>query len=140
MTRGGDTMIQSLYRTSAGDLQHELSPEAFTTALQDPGGLLWADFSDEPPKSCEPILRGVFDFHPLAVDNALEETHVPRVDDWGRYLYVNLHAVTFNQAAQEPVGSLELDRFLGQNYLVTYHTRPTGPTARGQRELARSGQ
>jgi magnesium transporter len=133
-------MIQSLYRTRAGDLQHELSPEAFTTALQDPEGLLWVDFSDEPPESCEPILRGVFDFHPLAVDDALEETHVPRVDDWGRYLYVNLHAVTFDQAAQEPVGTLKLDVFLGQNYLVTYHTRPTGPTARGQRELARSGQ
>jgi magnesium transporter len=117
-------MIQSLYRTRAGDLQHELSPEAFTTALQDPEGLLWVDFSDEPPESCEPILRGVFDFHPLAVDDALEETHVPRVDDWGRYLYVNLHAVTFDQAAQEPVGTLELDVFLGQNYLVTYHTRP----------------
>jgi magnesium transporter len=116
-------MIRSLNRTGAGDVQTHLSLEAFTTALQDPEGLLWVDFFDEPPESCEPILREVFDFHPLAVDDALEETHVPRVDDWGEYLYLNLHAVTFDQQAEEPLSTAELDAFLGQNYLCTYHTQ-----------------
>jgi magnesium transporter len=98
--------------------------EALTAALQDSEGLLWVDFSDEPPESCEPILRQAFGFHPLAVDDALEETHVPRVDDWGKYLYLSLQAVTFDQQAEEPLGTVELDVFLGQNYLVTYHTQP----------------
>jgi magnesium transporter len=115
-------MIQLLYRTGAGEIQTDLTPASIPTALQDAEGLLWVDISDEPQESCEPILRQVFKFHPLAVDDALEETHVPRVDDWGAYLYLVLQAVSFDPAAEEPLSTVELDVFLGRNYLVTYHT------------------
>ena len=37
------------------------------------------------------LLRDVFRFHPLAVEDALQETHVPKVDDWGDYLYLVFH-------------------------------------------------
>jgi magnesium transporter len=117
-------MIQSLYRTGSGAVRTDVSREAFASALEDPEGLLWIDFSEEPAESCEPILREVFEFHPLAVEDALEETHVPRVDDWGKHLYLNLHAIAFNRQGEEPLSTLELDVFLGPNYLVTYHTQP----------------
>jgi hypothetical protein len=58
-------MIQSLYRTGSGRLERDLSPSALATALQDPRGLHWVDLSQEPPESCEPVLRDVFEFHPL---------------------------------------------------------------------------
>ena len=117
-------MIQSLHRTAAGEVQTGLTLDAVALALQDIGGLLWLDFCDEPAASCEPILREVFGFHPLAVADALEESHVPRVDDWGKYLYINLHAITFDQQSEEPLSTAELDVFLGRNYLVTYHAQP----------------
>ncbi|MGD2147818.1 MAG: magnesium/cobalt transporter CorA [Anaerolineae bacterium] len=123
-------MIQSWYRTGDGELQTDLGPEAFALALQDEQGILWVDFSDEPPASCEPILRQIFRFHPLAIEDALEETHVPRVDDWGTYLYLNLHGVTFDREAEEPLGTVELDAFLGPNYLVTYHAQPVSAVER----------
>ncbi|MGD9029144.1 MAG: magnesium/cobalt transporter CorA [Anaerolineae bacterium] len=123
-------MIQSWYRTGDGRVQTDLRPEAFAVALEDPQALLWVDLLDEPVEACEPILRETFRFHPLAVDDALEETHVPRVDDWGTYLYLNLHAVAFDQAAEEPLRTVELDIFLGSNYLVTYHTEPIAGVGR----------
>jgi Mg2+ and Co2+ transporter CorA len=43
-------------------------------------------------------------FHPLAVDDALEEAHVPKVDDWEEYLYLALHAVVFDGRARRPLG------------------------------------
>jgi len=116
-------VIQSLYWTRTGPVRTDLDPSAFATALQDPAGLLWVDFSGEPAESCEPILRKVFKFHPLAVDDALEEKHVPRLDDWGKYLYLVLHAVTFDRQAEEPLSTVELDVFLGRNFLVTHHTQ-----------------
>jgi magnesium transporter len=45
------------------------------------------------------------------------------VDDWGTYLYLVLHAISFDPAAEEPLHTVELDVFLGRNYLVTYHTQ-----------------
>jgi magnesium transporter len=101
-----------------------LRPEEFSAALQDAEGLLWVDFAGEPPDACEPILRETFGFHPLAVDDALEEVHVPKVDDWGQYVYLVLHAVILDQQDDGRVSTLELDVFLGKNYLVTHQTQP----------------
>jgi magnesium transporter len=90
--------------------------------------LLWVELR-EPPNDVagqrrlaeiEHTLRDVFGFHPLAVDDALTESHVPKVDDWGEYLYIVLHAVAFD-AGKDDIDTIELDVFLGRNFLVTYH-------------------
>ena len=116
-------MIHTLYWGSSGQLETDLSTVALADAIQDSDGLLWVDMSEESQESCEPILTDVFAFHPLAVDDALEERHLPRVDDWDDYLYLVLHAIEFDAEAAEPLGTVELDVFLGMNYLVTYHTK-----------------
>jgi len=117
-------VIRSVYRTGAGEVEIDLSPEAMAAAIKDPDGVVWVDLADEPAASCEPILRELFGFHPLAVEDALEERHVPRVDDWGTYLYMVLHAIAFEGLADDPLSTGELDIFLGQTYLVTHHTEP----------------
>jgi magnesium transporter len=113
-------MIRSLYRHGDGNLYTDIQPSQLKEAIQDKNGLLWVDFVDEPKESCMPILRDTFGFHPLAIDDALEESHVPKVDDWGEYLYIVLHGVVFNPEAEEILSTHELDIFLGDNYLVTY--------------------
>jgi Mg2+ and Co2+ transporter CorA len=90
-------MIRTLYRRHDGQIDTDIRPEQFTGALQDAGGLLWVDLADEPPEVCESILHDIFGFHPLAVDDALRETHVPKLDDWGSYLYLDLHGVVFDK-------------------------------------------
>lgn len=83
--------------------------------------MLWVDFIGEPEEAAEPILRS-FGFHPLAIDDALQETHTPKVDDWGDYLYIVLSILNYRQengVFQSEVD--ELDVFLGQNYLITFH-------------------
>jgi magnesium transporter len=117
-------MIRTLYRTEDGHVRVNLTPEELSAALQDTEGLLWVSLESEPPDVCEPILRETFGFHPLAVDDALEEAHVPKVDDWGQYVYLVLHAVILDQRDDGQVSTLELDVFLGKNYLVTHQTQP----------------
>jgi magnesium transporter len=75
--------------------------------------LLWADFTDEPPEICEPILNE-FGFHPLAIDDALQEIHVPKIDDWGAYLYIVLNVFRYRSenGSFQPIVD-ELDVFLG---------------------------
>jgi magnesium transporter len=99
----------------------DLPREEIDAALGNPEGCLWVDFENTPPESDEPFLREVFCFHPLAIDDALQESHVPKVDDWGEYLYIVLHAVEFNSQNGGELNTLELDVFLGDNYLVTHH-------------------
>jgi magnesium transporter len=117
-------MIRLVYCATDGQVRTDLKPEEIGAALQQPDGLLWVDLAGEPPEICQPLLRETFGFHPLAVDDALDESHVPKVDDWGAYLYLVLHAVVYDPADDEPLHTHELDLFLGQDYLVTYRTEP----------------
>lgn len=114
-------MIRSIYRTRDGQCRLDLEPDDFAAAIEDEHGLLWVDLQAEPPERCEPILHETFHFHPLAIDDALRESHVPKVDDWGEYLYLVLHAVVFNPQGSDPVDTQEVDIFFGRTYVVTYH-------------------
>lgn len=116
-------MIRLLARRPGGAVEDGLSLETLPRLLRRRGSLVWLDFQGEPPGACEPVLREVFGFHPLAIDDALQETHVPKLDDWGDYLYLALHAVTLDPAGEE-LHSVELDAFLGKTYLVTHHDFP----------------
>lgn len=117
-------MIRILYRPADGPLRSGLTPDALPALLAEPGGSLWLDFEAESPEVCEPILRRVFGFHPLAIDDALRETHVPRVDDWGAYLYIVLPVLALEAGALPRLAVAELDAFLGEHFLVTHHDLP----------------
>lgn len=117
-------MIRLIYRTYDGRIRTDLQLDELADALADLKSLLWLDLVEEPPATCEPILLETFGFHPLAVDDALQESHVPKIDDWDQYVCLVLHAVHFNQQDKEQLDTLELDVFLGPNYLVTHRVQP----------------
>jgi magnesium transporter len=116
-------MIRILHFTGTGEIHTDVAPEALPGLLQDESGLLWMDLREEPSEVCMPILRDTFGFHPLAIDDALEESHVPKIDDWGKYVYMVLHAVSYNLQDND-INTLELDIFIGSHYLVTHQTSP----------------
>lgn len=116
-------MIRSLYYTANNPLQIDLPPVEYSKLLVDPQCLLWVDFSGEPAEVCEPILHN-FNFHQLAIDDALQETHVPKLDDWGEYLYIVLNVLRYHKEKSGFHPKLdELDIFLGENYVITHHDR-----------------
>ena len=118
-------MIRALYFSPRSKLQVEYPVDRFKLALRNTKGLLWVDFFSEPNDTCEPIMHEIFGFHPLAIDDALQETHVPKVDDWGDYLYIVLSALDYDESLVEgAMHSRELDIFLGLNYVVTHHDEP----------------
>ncbi len=71
----------------------------------------------------ELILTDIFHFHPLAVEDALGQQHIPRVDDWQDYLYTVFSSLSVHPRSWE-VDTAEIDVFLGPSYLVTHQTRP----------------
>jgi magnesium transporter len=120
-------MICSLFRSHDGNLTHDLTPQQLRDALADRGGLLWLDVvtAGEDADRLAGLLGDLFAFHPLALDDALREAHVPRVDDWQGYLFLVLHAVAL--AADHTLQTHEFDVFLGPNYLVTVREGPVAP-------------
>ena len=92
--------------------------------LERPDGFVWVDVPQCDGAAVE-MLRDGFDFHPLAVEECLERTHVPMVHAYTRELFVVLHAPLLGETKH--VHLLQLNLFIGQGYLVTVH----GPFGEG---------
>lgn len=114
-------MIRALFYDGKQLQSIDGEPTSLSRALMYSEGLLWVDFEASTPQIDEPLLQEVFHFHPLAIDDALQETHIPKIDDWGDYLYIVIHAIQFERLNGSSLETLELDIFVGHNYLVTHH-------------------
>lgn len=120
-------MIRGMHLSSEGTMKILSHQSEIADWFKLKEGVLWLDLANEQKEDCRAILLDVFNFHPLAVDDALEETHVPKVDDWGAYLYLVLYAIQIIGADEDYLNTAELDIFLGEKYLVTYHDKPIAP-------------
>jgi magnesium transporter len=118
-------------------MTQNLSEQQLRDALKEKDGTLWVDIVHVEGKNenIGVLLREVFGFHPLAVDDALCESHIPRIDDWKDYLYVVLQALDLE--INRTLDHHELDAFLGPNYLVTVHTEPIRAVDRQWEQLGR---
>lgn len=115
-------MIRAIFYSRDTTVRNVTDQSEYLNLMQDEKGVLWVDFVGENADTIEPVLTGLFKFHPLAVDDAIQENHVPKVDDWLNYLYIVLHALKVNNG--NGIDTLEIDIFLGKNYMVTLHDNP----------------
>src|SRR5258708_12610555 len=75
---------------------------------------------DTPTKVDEDVLLNVFQFHPLTVEDCRENRHYPKVEEFPDYLYLIVHGVRAD-TSPDHFNTIELDAFLGKNYVITYH-------------------
>jgi magnesium transporter len=81
---------------------------------------LWLDISD-PDAANVALLRQVFGFHELALEDVTRAHERPRCDAYTGYYFIVIYAAEHLGRAFEP---RELNLFWGENYLVTIHRRP----------------
>lgn len=115
-----------LYRDGAGVMHLDWPLEKLSAAIEDQAGTVWIDFEggdEDPDRLVETVFRDLFHFHPLAIDDALTETHVPKIDDWDDYVFVVFHSSDIHPKSNRLI-LRELNVFLGPNYLATYHPEP----------------
>jgi len=85
----------------------------------DSGAVVWADIA-EPSEADGAVLRDVFGLHEFPVEAALRRETNPKVESYGKYLYIVLHGINF-QAAEHTFETHETDFFLAAHFLVTIH-------------------
>ena len=119
-------IVRATFRDGAGNMHLDWPTDKIPEAVRDREGIIWVDFEaakEAGTREVENWLHEVFQFHHLAVEDALRETHVPKVDDWGSYLYIVFRVPRIDPGS-DVLELHELDAFLGPNYLVTFHIAP----------------
>ncbi len=117
-------MIRVLYRHRSGALVDDLPITQVPDALKDPQARIWVDLECIDAEEQRTILADLFRFHPLAVEDVINEVHIPKLDDYGGYLYIVFHSLTLGDEPMD-LHTKELDVFVGSNYLVTSHELPS---------------
>jgi magnesium transporter len=112
-------MIRSIYYPKEGIVQRDLSLDQIKTAITDTTGLLWVSLEQPSESEITAILRDIFQFHPLAIEDCQSFGYqTPKVDDFGSYLFIVVHAIHSHEDLAD-LETAELNVFLGKNYLVT---------------------
>ena len=93
---------------------------------------LWVDIESagEPEHR---LLAETFQFHELAIEDALAEAHHPKIEAYGDVLYLILHGIAAGKRDRGFV-THDVDFFLGRNYLVTVH-KETSRSIEAERQI-----
>ncbi|HEV8638347.1 MAG TPA: magnesium/cobalt transporter CorA [Chloroflexota bacterium] len=108
----------------------EVAPGEVLRLLADPEWQLWLDVT-APNDADVQFMREVLRFHPLAIEDVVQQHQRPKIDQYEGYAFLVLYAGK-NEDTKRPLH--ELNVFAGKNYLVTLHNAPLAEidTARGR--------
>ena len=89
--------------------------------LYDEDVQIWLDAEQPTEEETKSLLEGIFNFHPLAIEDCVNVSERPKIDEYENYIFMVIHAVDFS--AHE-FRTTELNMFVGKNFLLTYHRDP----------------
>jgi Mg2+ and Co2+ transporter CorA len=108
--------VDVLVVRDGGVRRHEV--EELPLLIKREDGVVWVDVP-----VCDPdagrVLSEVFGFHAMAVRDCVERNHVAKFHVYADYVFAVLHAPHVGRRGH--VHYVELDQFIGRNYLVTVH-------------------
>ena len=81
-------------------------------------GFVWLDIPEWNDEA-ETVLAKEFHFHPMAITESRNRNHIPRVHVYPDHVFIVVHAPEIGEGGH--VHYLELDQFVGDNFLVTVH-------------------
>lgn len=108
-----------VYRAGAESVESGLTVEQLPELLKDEKAVIWVDI-ENPTEADDRVLLDVFRFHPLTVEDCRENRHYPKLEEFPDYLYFIVHGVRADTSPDHFI-TIELDGFLGRNFVITYH-------------------
>jgi magnesium transporter len=111
-------------------------PSLLPALLADKRNWIWVDLEGATPQEAE-ILSRDFHFHPLAIEDCIAETLLPKIDDYGDYIFLVLHGS--RPMTDHAFVTAEMNFFLGSRYLVSYHDEPSRSISQAKERCLRGG-
>lgn len=121
-------MVKAFITFGDGTVSRQTDPDTLRRALFDREAVLWMDL-EAPSESELSILRDVFQFHPLAIEDSVTFTQRPKIEHYSaehadasgtEYCYVVVHGPDLDTFRQK-LRTKEIDMFVSPRYLVSVH-------------------
>jgi len=89
-----------------------------TLLTADDNSVLWVNMAG-PSADDVAVLRDVFHFHPLAIEDTRNHEQRPKIEEYPGYLFLIVNPVSM---VADDLDFREVDIFVGRNFVVTVHT------------------
>lgn len=122
---------------ASGNLREDVGLDELPRYLADKDALVWCDISGNDGGKDGPyaeLLGRHFGFDELSVEDSFTASHLPKVDDYGEYLFMVLFSFHISEKTGR-VQTVEVDMYVGENYVVCVHARPLRELGRVRRKL-----
>ena len=125
-----DPNLWSCYADPRGGIRQKLPREEIARALASGEGTLWVDIDTRWSEQAA-LLKDLFNFHPLAIEEALNPESRVKLEEFDRYVLLIVRTVAFVETTEDPydLETVNISFFLGKNFLVTVHGAHTNPVA-----------
>lgn len=115
-----------VYRQGAGGVEEGFTKEDLPELLEDETNVVWVDFLAEAGNEAEialakDVMLNCFKFHYLTIEDCFETRNQPKVEAFPDYIYLIVHGVKPEETSSANFVTKELDCFLGENFVVTFH-------------------
>lgn len=96
-------------------------PDQISNLCARGSNVIWVDVPNPESRDFDDLARE-FNFHPLAIEDCKKGHQRPKIDEYSGYYFMVLYEAELT--AEGDLEMRELNIFLGQNYLVTVHSKP----------------
>ncbi|MFF2089131.1 magnesium/cobalt transporter CorA [Paenibacillus sp. NPDC058174] len=122
-------MIRIMGLTKSGQWRNDLTIGQLATAELE---WYWADFC-EPSDEESALLSSYFHFHPLAIEDCFHLLQRPKLDHYDPLHFLVLHSID-----PRTLAVYEVNMFIGQQFMVTYHYQPSDEIEEARAKIAKS--
>ncbi len=140
-------MLNAFIKFGDGRIVTTDQPADVAAAFHDLSASFWLDL----PSPGEPeyeLLRGLFGFHPLAVEDVVSEVQRPKLESYAlvgdsqkaEYFFLVLHGPDLDPDPDSLFNTTELDIFFSERYLVTTHDEHCASVSELQKRVAADPQ
>lgn len=113
-----------VYNNRSEKVEEGFTEEQLPELLADEDNVVWVDFLGETPERIEEakrVLLDIFHFHHLTVEDCIETRNQPKVEAFPNYIYFIFHGIKPGVTGPGNFVTKELDGYLGENFVVTFH-------------------
>lgn len=115
--------------------RQEISEAELAPTLASDVRVVWVDMTG-PAEADLRVLREVFKFHPLAIEDTINHQQRPKIEEYDTYLFGILNPMI---PGHDEIAFRELDVFIGRNFLVTVHPAEEPVIVEAERRINHTG-
>lgn len=104
-------------------MYHDIDLQEKDSFLKHEEDVLWVDLFNFTETEIKEVAH-IFGFHPLAVEDCLSFSPRAKLDNYDDYYFFAMHAISYDEESDDEVDLVQLNIFLGQNFVVTVHRQP----------------